>query len=154
PETVGLQFDRLLTTPAARAWLTKLMEIYFGLNELPYSYIDTNRFPEATPALLADMQTEAHMFLDATLWDGALTDLLTSRTTFLNSTLATTIYKVPVPSGATATDFVPTTLPTDQRSGILTNAAFITVSARSNGTSVVSRGKWIDYAMVGFVFQS
>lgn len=40
-------------------------------------------------------------------------------------------------------------LPADQRSGLLTNAGFITTVARSNGADFLSRGKRIDYAMGG-----
>ena len=77
------------------------------------------------------MGIEARKFLDNALWNGNLTDLLLSRTAFLNTSLAANIYEVPVPAGATATSFVQTTLPADQRSGLLTNAAFLTARARS-----------------------
>ena len=50
------------------------------------------------------------------------------------------IYDVPVPAGATPTNFVETTLPADQRAGMLTNAAFITTRARADGVGVVPRG--------------
>lgn len=148
PDTVGPQVDRLLGTLAARAWLTKLMELYFELNQLPTAPIDSSMYPEVTPTLLADMQTEAHMFIEARLWDDTLTGLLTSRATFLNSRLATTIYKVPAP-GATATDFVPTTLPADQRSGILTNAGFLSTLSRSTEVSLVRRGYVVKTRMLG-----
>ena len=42
----------------------------------------------------ADLGIEARMFLDNVLWNGDLTDLLLSRTAFLNSNLATMIYAV------------------------------------------------------------
>jgi len=67
------------------------------LNVLPATAIDPTTVPEATAALFADMQTEAHLFLDFTLWNGVVTDLLTSRVTFVNSTLATTIYGITPP---------------------------------------------------------
>jgi hypothetical protein len=98
--------------------------------------------------LLNDMQTEANKFLDNALWSGDLTDILLSRTTFLNTALASTIYNVPAPAGATATNFAKVTLPSDQRAGILTNAAFITRAARSDEGSVVARGK----AIAGTIF--
>src|SRR4029079_14848465 len=83
-------------------------------------------------------------FLDDTLWNGKLTDLLSSREKFLNATLATVLYKVPVPPGATATTFVPATLPMDQRSGLLTNAGFLTTRSRSSGIDLVTRGLGIN----------
>ena len=89
------------------------------------------------------------MFLDNALWNGNLTDLLLSRTAFLNSNLATTIYTVPAPAGATATTFVATTLPADQRAGLLTNAAFLTSRApRPAATCVVPRGLLVAAALL------
>jgi hypothetical protein len=112
------------------------------LNLLPNvgNVVDTARYPQFNLQLLADMQEEGRMFLDHTLWNLDLPALLTSRTTFLNSNLATTTYKVPVPPGATATQFVQTVLPVYQRSGLLTNGGFITSRARSDGGSIVARG--------------
>ena len=80
------------------------------------------------------------MFLDDVMWNGKVTDLLTSRRAFLNSNLASMIYRVPVPPGATPTSFVQTILPDSERSGMLTNAAFITTRARADGVAVVPRG--------------
>ena len=57
------------------------------------------------------------MFVDLVLWSGDLTDLLTSRATYLNTTLAC-IYGVPAPPGATATTFVRAMLPVAERSGL------------------------------------
>ena len=74
--------------------------------------------------------------------------MLTSRTTYLNSTLAR-IYGVPAPTGATATTFVRATLPAAERSGLLTNAGFLTRAARSTGTSVMWRALMVDQVMVG-----
>ena len=90
------------------------------------------------------MGVEARKFLDNALWNGILTDLLLSRTAFLNSTLATNVYGVPVPGGATATSFVQTTLPADQRSGLLTNAGFLTTRSRPDGSALAApRGMFI-----------
>jgi hypothetical protein len=133
---------RILATQQSKDWMRTVMEIYYLLNALPkvINTIDGTKFPLLSAGLLSDMQTESQMFLDNTLWNGKLTDLLTSRTTYLNTYLAENIYKVPDPAGATLTNFVQTTLPSDQRSGILTNAGFITRAARPDGGSVVSRG--------------
>ncbi|HXU03179.1 MAG TPA: DUF1592 domain-containing protein [Polyangia bacterium] len=140
PATLAAHTDRLLTTPAARAWLTKLIETLYKLNELPGVIIDRNKVPIAGDALYADLQEEARLFLDDTLWNANLTDILLSRTTFLNSNLAKYIYDLPAPTGATGSNFVRTTLPADQRSGLLTNAGFITLTARAERTSLVHRG--------------
>jgi len=149
PETVGPHVERLLLTETARAWLTKIMETLFTLNQLPGVIID----PSVAPAveggqIYGDMLTEAHMFVDSVLWSGALTDLLTSRATYLNTTLAK-IYGVPVPPGATDTTFVRAMLPVAERSGLLTNAGFLTRAARATGVSLMTRAFFINFTMVG-----
>ena len=73
------------------------------------------------------MEEEAKRFMNEILWNGKVMDLITSRKTFLNYNLATMIYQVPPPAGTSAADgmaFGETTLPADQRSGLLTNAGF------------------------------
>ena len=133
--------DRILATQAARDWLTHVMRAYFLLNQLPGTAIDDSEFPiVAGGALYADLEVESRLFLDDVMWNGKVTDLLTSRRAFLNSNLASMIYRVPVPPGATPTRFVQTTLPASERSGMLTNAGFITTRARADGVAVVPRG--------------
>ena len=132
---------RILATQAARDWLTHVMRAYFLLNQLPGTAIDESKFPiVAGGALYADLEVESRMFLYDVMWNGQVTGLLTSRRAFLNSNLASMIYSVPVPPGATPTSFVETTLPASERSGMLTNAGFLTTRARADGVAVVARG--------------
>jgi hypothetical protein len=132
--------SRILQTQAARDWLTRVMGIYFTLNQLPGVIIDNTLFPIAGPGLYADLETESRMFLADVMWNGKVDDLLTSRKAFPNSNLAPMIYGVPAPQGATPTTFVATTLPADQRAGMLTNAGFLTRMARATGVGLVPRG--------------
>ena len=133
--------DTLLASPAARDWLRTIIETYFELNTLPGVRVDADKFPFFSPALAADLGIESRMFLDDALWNGDLTDLLLSRRAFLNSNLATMVYAVPAPPGATPTTFVQTTLPADRRSGLLTNAALLTTRPHIHATNfVVPRG--------------
>jgi len=153
PANLPAQVNRLLATQPAKDWLSTIMFTFYKLNLLynVANTVDGTKFPEFNGQLLTDMHTEAQKFLDNTLWNGKLVDLLTSRTTFLNSNLASVLYNVPVPTGATATNFVQTTLPADQRAGMLTNAAFLTSRARSNRGSVVARGLVIQETMLCMV---
>src|SRR5262249_990649 len=91
-------------------------------------------------ALYADLQEESRLFLNDTLWNGKVMDLLTSNKAFLNTSLAMEIYKVDPPSGASMTNFVEATLDPNERSGLLTSAAFITTRAGSTGVGIVPRG--------------
>ena len=138
---LGAHVDCILATPAARQWLTHLMQTYFLLNQLPATTIDETKFPiVAGGALYADLYQESQLFLGDVMWNGKVTDLLTSRKAFLNSNLASMIYGVPVPAGATATHFTETMLPADERAGMLTDAGFLTTRARTTGVGLVPRG--------------
>ena len=146
---LSVHVGAFLASKPARDWLRTVVETYFLINQLPAVPIDPAVFPLFTNALVQDMTTEARLFLDEALWNGNLTDLLLSRTTFLNTNLATNIYMVPVPPGATATSFVQTTLPADRRAGLLTNAAWLTSRGRSDGRGVVvPRGNFTQNALV------
>jgi hypothetical protein len=141
--------DRLLQQQVTKDWLTNVIETNYGVNQLPEVPIDAQLFPVYTPTMMGNMLDEANRFLKNILFTGQLTDMFLSRTTFLNPLLANEIYKVPVPAGATDTNYVQTTLPSDQRAGILTNAAFVTARGRSNGLGlVVPRGRMVSAAIL------
>ena len=138
---IGSQVDRLLTQQTSKDWLTHIMQMYFFLNQLPATLIDGDKFPiVAGGALYSDLEMESKLFLNDAMWKGKVIDLLTSRKAFLNTNLASMIYNVPAPAGATATNFVETQLDPKQRAGMLTSAAFITTRARSTGVGIVPRG--------------
>jgi uncharacterized protein DUF1592/uncharacterized protein DUF1588 len=132
---------RILQTQGSRNWMRSVMELYFFINQLPSVPIDPGKFPAFDNRLVASMEVDARRFLDTVLWTGSLQDLLLSRTAFVNTRLATDVYKIPVPAGATLDQFVQVSLPATQRSGILTNAAFLTTRGRSDGLGlIVPRG--------------
>jgi hypothetical protein len=138
---LAMHVDRILATQPAKDWLTRVMKMYFTLNQLPGVNIDPVVAPiVAGGGVFGDLEEESRLFLNEIMWNGKVMDLITSRKTFLNSNLATMIYAVPMPAGATPTNFVETMLPEEQRSGMLTNAGFITRTARSTGVGVVPRG--------------
>ena len=138
---LGAQVDRILATPAAKERLARVMKIYFTLNQIGGAIIDPTKFPiVAGGGVYGDLEEESYRFLYDTMWNGKVMDLITSRKAFLNNNLASMIYNVPVPAGATPTNFVETTLPAEQRSGLLTNAGFITRMGRATGVGIVPRG--------------
>lgn len=141
--------DALLASQASRDWLRTIIETYFTLNQLPGVTFDPAVFPTFSSAVKQDMATEARRFLDNALWNGNLTDLLLSRTAFLNSNLAANVYGVATPPGATATTFIQTTLPADQRSGLLTNAGLLATLSPPDGRGlVVPRGVFVESVIV------
>jgi hypothetical protein len=141
---VASEVDRLLKVPATIENLNQVVESYYELGHLNVSYTvkDPTLFPDWTPALANSMFGETDKFLRTTLWQGKLTDLLTSPTSFVDSTLAN-LYGVTYPGAANGTDFLQVTLPANQRAGILTQASIMTLKSRSNTTSVVARGLYV-----------
>ena len=141
--------EELLDSQVAQDWLRTIMETYFGLNQMKYRSVDTAMFPIFSPALRADMGIEVRKFLDNVLWHGDLTELLLSRRRSSTRAWRSDIYGVPVPPGATETNFVATTLPAGRRAGLLTNAAFLTSIGRADGRRMlVSRGLLISWTVL------
>ncbi len=61
--------DRIIATPASRAWLTKVMSMYFLLNQLPGTRVDETKFPiVAGGAVYADLEEESRLFLNDVMW--------------------------------------------------------------------------------------
>src|SRR6185436_15475128 len=119
---------------------------YFSLSNLDNVQIDPTKFPQWTPGLKNAMYHESEVFLDRVLWGGAVSELLTSRKSFINADLAK-IYGITSfpPSGATLDMdmFATVDLPAD-RAGLLTQAGFLTSKARPDKDSVVARGLLIN----------
>jgi len=148
PSTLVTHVNRLLGTQAAKDNLTNIMFVYYRMNLLDSASVDAGKYPVFTTGIENAMYTEAQKFLTQVLWNGTIPDLLTSKDTFVNTDLATSIYKIPVPAGATQSNFVKTTLgPT--RAGIITNAAFIAQSSRAaSPNSLVPHGLKIKGTML------
>ncbi len=136
---IAAEVDRLLATAGAQRNLGDAVSTNLGINLLGNVVIDPLHVPAYSSALADAMVTESRMFLDDVLWHGQLGDMLTSTTSFVNTDLATIVYGIPVPTGATTTDFVRVLLPAEQRAGLLTRAGFITARARTDIGSDLAR---------------
>jgi len=139
--------SRILQTDASKKWLGEIMQLYFLINMVPLAPADSTKFP-VDSGLTASMYTGSQMFLDDVLWNGNLKDLLLSRTAYVNTRLAETVYKIAAPSGAAVDKFVKVSLPSDQRSGILTDAGFLAALSRSDGQDLVPRAKIVKAALL------
>ena len=141
PDELRTQADRLLVTPAARENLQAAVFAYFELPALNSVVIDPEVAPTFTEGLRSSMYRETELFINHHLWNGSLNDLLLSRTTFVNQNLAT-LYEVDYPPAGSTPDadgFALTELG-QNRSGLLSNAGFLTARSRPDVPSVVGRG--------------
>ncbi len=141
PETMREQADRLLLTEAARENLQAAVFAYFELPSLFSVVIDPAVAPTFTEGLKSSMYRETQLFINHQLWNGSLNDLLLSRTTFVNQGLATLYGVAYPPAGSTpdADGFAKAELDAN-RSGLLSNAGFLTARSRPDVPSVVGRG--------------
>ena len=142
---VRAQVDRLLQTPEVRENLKQAMLAYFEAGNILVDVKDGTLFPEYTQGLRLSMLRESELFLQETLFGSKLSDLLTSRRGFVNKVLAP-IYGVAYPGPATDLEdvFLPVELPADQRAGLLTRATMLAMRSRTDDTSVVSRGLFVN----------
>ena len=107
---------------------------------------DPQKFPEWNPELRDAMRTETRLFFDYILRENRpMADFLDARYTFLNERLAKH-YGI---EGVSGPEFRKVDLTTDQRGGVLSQAAVLTVSSYSLRTSVVIRGKYVLQEILG-----
>ena len=115
PTRFGAQVDRILATPAARTNLHAAMFGYFAIPNIEAVVIDTNVFTKWNDGLRNSMEHETDLFLQDTLWNGKVTDLLTSKTSFINATLAPFYGRAMPATAGDADGFGKVTLPEHAR---------------------------------------
>ena len=148
---IGAQVDRILATPSARKNLEGALFSYFQLDNLASVKIDDPAFTAGTQAkpysgVRESAYHEVELFLANTLWSGPLTGLLTSKKSWINSSLAN-LYGVTLPAVSDESQFVETALP-ESRGGLLTQIGFLASNSRPDVPSVVARGLVVNKSML------
>ncbi|MCA9709511.1 MAG: DUF1592 domain-containing protein [Myxococcales bacterium] len=138
------QVERMLQDPRAQGRLQRLMWTWLQLDggtlhfALEDAAKDAGLYPEYDPALQSAMREELEAFIaDVLTGSGSFDQLMTSPRAWVNGPLAA-LYGVQGPQGPDEWAWVD--LPADQRSGILTRAAFLTVFASTAAQSPIRRG--------------
>jgi hypothetical protein len=136
---VEAQARRLLGLPRAREAAAAFFGQWLSLANLEGQSKDRALFPAFDDNLRAAMREESVRFTGWVLFDGGgrLDTLLTAPRSMVNATLGK-LYGVD--AGA---DYALTELPADQRSGLLTQASLLTLTAHSDSTSPTRRGKFV-----------
>ncbi len=150
PATLVAHTDRMLADTDVQDSVEKTLLAAWTLGNLFGKVKDPGLYPEFGSALASQMYHETELFLKDNLWDPGkgLNALLTSRTTRVNEALAN-IYGVPFP-GAGPNEFVEVELPADHRAGLLTQLSFLTTLSRTDSTSVVARGLFVNGPLLCF----
>jgi hypothetical protein len=138
---VMAQAERLLAAPEARESVASFFGDWLRMSEEAISVRDKDLglYPEFQADLQHAMAEETQRFVSSVVFegDGTFQSLLTSPSTAVNGPLAQ-LYGI---AGVSGDGFSTTSLNGAQRSGLLTRAAFLTVTAAANGSNPVKRGK-------------
>jgi mono/diheme cytochrome c family protein len=140
PAVLDDQVKRMLADAHASALASNFAGQWLETRNLDVVKPDPQKFPEWNADLREAMKAETRMFFEYVLRENRpITDFLDARYTFLNDKLAR-FYGIPDVKGP---EFRRVDLTTDQRGGVLGQAAVLTVSSYPTRTSVVLRGKFI-----------
>jgi Protein of unknown function (DUF1592)/Protein of unknown function (DUF1588)/Protein of unknown function (DUF1595)/Protein of unknown function (DUF1587)/Protein of unknown function (DUF1585) len=142
PAQLTAQAKRMLADPRGRSANYDFFKQWFGLSLLETSTKDPAVYPQFDDKLRSAMGEETRRFVDHVVWedDAKLSTLLSAPYSFVNKSLAAH-YQVSGPSDDAT--FKQTQFDPNERSGILTQASFLTAFAASENSSPVKRGTWI-----------
>lgn len=140
-DQIAAEVNRLLATPRVQQNLTRVMLANFAVGSLFGTTKDTKLFPAYTAQLETSLFTETQMFMDNVLWHGKIADILSSRQTYVDPTLAA-LYSVPY-QGSMGGGFEAYTFGTSERAGLLTQGSILAIAANPDNTSVVHRGLFV-----------
>jgi hypothetical protein len=140
PAAIAQQVTRMLADAKAQGFISSFAGQWLGLRGLASTTRDATKFPSFDAATKASMQSETELFVESFLGESKdFHELLTAKYTYADTRLAK-LYGV---GGAPASGFAKVSLGNQPRMGLLTQASFLTMTSKNNGTSPVKRGKWV-----------
>jgi hypothetical protein len=145
-DDIQREATRLLASPQAKSAFRSFLHQWMATDQVSTVNKDSAIYPSFTPALAASMAKELDQYFDQILWSGtgSLHEFLTSPQSFLDSSLATTIYNVQAPGSASQ----PVTLDSQTRQGILTRAGFLAAHSDVDSSGPVPRGVFVLNSML------
>jgi hypothetical protein len=137
---IEAQVQQMVKDPRAKGAVSNFHDEWLNLAAVRGASKDATMFPAWTPAVAADMATEAQTFADEVFWtDGKSDTLFGASYTYVNRSLAL-FYGLTPPSG---NGFAQVALDPTQRAGVLTLGAILSTNAKQNQSSPVLRGKFV-----------
>ena len=136
---VEAQAQRMLGDPRARETIAAFVEDWMGLDRIVDRPKDAAVYPEFKDDLKAAMINESRAFVANVVFDGdgKLNTLLTATYSFVNQPLAA-VYGM---TNVTGPDLKQMNLSPAQRSGLLTEPGFLTITGATDGSNPVKRGR-------------
>ena len=146
PAVLEAQVRRMMADPKGYNLVENWAAQWLQLRNLGRTKPDPKRFPTVDDELLDAMRKETMMFVDTIIKeDRSLLDFIDAPFTFVNGPLARH-YGI---KGVDGEEFQRVTLDGEQRSGVLTQGAILTVSSYPTRTSIPVRGKWVMENLLG-----
>jgi len=146
PAVLEAQVRRMIADPKGYNLVDNWAAQWLQLRNLGRTKPDPKRFPTVDDELLDAMRRETSMFVEAIIKeDRSLLDFIDAPFTFVNGPLARH-YGI---KGVDGEEFQRVTLDGEQRSGVLTQGAILTVSSYPTRTSPPVRGKWVMENLLG-----
>ena len=140
PAVLNTQVQRMLQDPKAVALAHNFGSQWLNLGLMDRTKPDAQKFLMVDDELLDAMRQETLMFVDTVVKeDRSILDFIDGTFTFVNGPLAR-YYGI---KGVDGEQMQRVALDGDQRSGIVTQGAILSISSRATRTSPVLRGKWV-----------
>lgn len=137
---IEAQAQRMLSSPRTRARVASFHRQWLHTDLLDGLAKDAATFPGYIPSMQRAWRESLDRYVDDAFWSGGtLSSLLSSNTTFVDATLAP-LYNVSPPAAGT---FVPVSLPANERSGLLTQPAMLSMLAQPDQSSPILRGVFV-----------
>lgn len=149
PEQIREEAERMLATPQARLAMEGFWTEYLELGHLEKQVKDPYVFPDYDVTVARAMRQETLSVMSYLVFDAEapMTEMFTTRTTFVNPQLAK-IYRLP-DELKPQRDFEQVELPRDMpRQGILGHASILTAQSHAVTTSPTFRGKFVKTALL------
>jgi hypothetical protein len=146
PAVLEAQVRRMLADPKSQNLVDNWAAQWLQLRSLGRTKPDPKRFPTVDDELLDAMRHETSLFVEAIIReDRSVLDFIDAPFTYVNGPLARH-YGI---AGINGEEFQRVALDGEQRGGILTEGAILTVSSYPTRTSPPVRGKWVLENLLG-----
>lgn len=145
PMQLRAQVDRLLAHPRAEETVKRFHDLLLDVSKYDGVTPATGVYSGSAAQLRTSLRRETELFV-RNLWTSnqGVTQLLSSNQTFVDSTLAP-LYGL---SGTYSSTFVPVTLNSSQRRGVLTQLGFLALNATSSDPDPIHRGVFLSRRIV------
>jgi len=146
PAVLEAQVRRMLKDPKSHNLVENWAGQWLQMRNLGRTKPDPVRFPSVDDELLDAMRHETDLFVSEIIReDRSILDFIDAPFTYVNGPLARH-YGIP---GVNGEEFQRVTLDPEQRGGVLTQGAILTVSSYPTRTSPPVRGKWVLENLLG-----